>query len=229
MSILNKKSAVQLLFVPSAARFPEEPALPPAQRFVVLIPDEKTDDVELARRIWTMASPRGHAVLFLALCQDVSREPSLRRRLATLAAVTRDDRVQVEVKLTFDRNWIQAVTGLWCPGDLVLCHAEQSVSDVWGLRHTPLAQALISTLNAPVCQLSGFYTAQPVRPTDALSQLLVWSIPIGIIAGFFLIQVRLVEALSGWRQTLGLCLSVLFEFGLIWKWHSFFNLSPHDE
>lgn len=229
MSAINKKSAVQLLVVPLAERFPDDPTLPPTRRFVVLVPDQKTDDIELARRIWTMASPHGRAVLFLALCRDRRDESSLRRRLATLAAVTRDDQVHVQIKLTFDTNWLPAVKGLWSPGDLVVCHAEQSVSEAWGLRHKPLAQALVSTLNTPVCQLSGFYPALSTRPIRPMTQLLAWSIPIGIIASFALIQVQFEQALTGGIRTLGLCLSVIVEFGCIWVWHSFFNLKPYDE
>jgi len=229
MSAINKKSAVQLLFVPLSARFPDDQTLPAARRFVVLVPDQKTDDIELARRIWTMASPHGRAVLFLALCRDVRDESSLRRRLATLAAVTRDDQVHVEMKLTFDANWLPAVKSLWHPGDLIICHAEQSVSEVWGLRRKPLAQVLVSTLNAPVCQLSGFYRTLPTRPIHPLTRLLTWSIPIGIIVGFALIQVQLEQALTSGIRTLGLCLSVIVEFGCLWAWHSLFNLRPYDE
>src|SRR5574341_390636 len=75
---------------------------PSVRRLVVLIPDAEADEAELAAHLWTMASSRQLAVLLLGICGDAGREPRARRRLATLAALIRDNTVHVETRLEVD-------------------------------------------------------------------------------------------------------------------------------
>ena len=205
-SVVLPTTVVQLLV-------PVDQPLPAARRLIVLVPDEDTDKAELARRIWTLASPRGLAVLFLGFSSSPDTEYRARRRLAALAAMTRDDRVAVETRLEFASDWLQVVKSHHRPGDLVICHAEQSVGR-WGMRR-PLSQSLTSALNAPVLALSGFYPEMPTPSSGFVTWLVSWGIPLAIVAGFFWLQVYLDQALQGGVKLVLLCFSIVVEFSLL--------------
>ncbi len=194
--------------------------LPPARRLIVLVPDTDVDESELATRIWSLASPRGLAVLYLGMIRDVRAESLTRRRLITLAAITRDDWAHVETRLEFEGQWVQVVRRIWEPGDLIVCHAEQALSG-GNLKRRSLAQSLVAALNTPVYVLSGFYPELPTEQPKWLARLLAWLPPSGILVIFFALQVRMTQATWGWIQTALLCLSVIVEFGLIGAWEHF--------
>lgn len=190
---------------------------PTVQRVIVLIPQQEMDDSGLARRIWSLAAPRSLKVLYLGLCVDVSREYRLRRRLVTLAAITRDDRVFVETQLEIGNDWLRTVKTVWRPGDMVVCHAEQ----IAGMRRRPLSEAMISTLQVPVCILNGFYSPDRVNPA-LLKGVVSWFGSIAIIVGFFWVQAGIERMAKDWAHTALLYLSVVAEFGLIWIWNHLF-------
>lgn len=203
-----------------ALLIPGDQPLPPARRLVVLVPDTDVDESELATRIWSLASPRGLAVLYLGMIRDVRAESLTRRRLITLAAITRDDWAHVETRLELEGNWIQIVRRIWEPGDLIICHAEQALSG-WSLNRKSLAQSLVAALNTPVYVLSGFYAGLPTEQPRWLARLLAWLPPLVILVIFFMLQVRITRGTTGWVQTALLCLSVIVEFGLIGAWEHF--------
>lgn len=215
ISLPTPPSIAQLLI-------PADQPLPPASRLLVLIPDQDTDETELARRVWELASPRHLAVVYLSLTTDALTEARARRRLATLAAVTRDEWVNVQTRMVIGGDWRKAVRAVWRSGDLVVCHAEQMVPDGFvGMWRKPLGQALVATLNAPVYLLTGFYMALPAPTTRRFSQLLSWSIPLLILIGFFMLQVQIEQQVTGWLKTMLLSASVALEFGLVGLWNRF--------
>ena len=194
--------------------------LPSVRRLVVLVPNVDIDEAELARRIWSLASPRELEVLYLALVLDPDDESRVRRQLATLAAITRDGWTAVETQPQVGRDWLQVVRRVWRPGDLIVCQAQQSVSGR-GLKRQPLSSALASTLNTPVYILFGFRPAAPPRRNGRATRFIYWPISLAIIAGFFWIQVQIDQTTQGWVRTALLCLSVVAEFGLIGVWNHF--------
>lgn len=200
-----------LVFPPPA----REPSPLPAQRLLVLIPDADSANTELARRIWELAVAHGFPVLLLGLCMDATEEILLRRQLVTMAAAIRDSKVSTQIQIEFGQDWIEKVRAVWRPGDLVVCFAEQQV----GLRHKPLSQVLNSGLQVPVYILSGLYV--PDRPRSSLpSQIVSWAGSIGILLGFFWVQVKIDQLPKDWTHTFLLCLSVFVEIVLIWMWNS---------
>jgi hypothetical protein len=100
-------------------------------------------------------------------------------------------------------------------GDLVVCFSEQRA----GLLHKPLSQILQSNLKIPVYILSGLYR----QKSDWLSQVIVWSGFIGIIIGFYLLQVKIVQLPKDGFQNILLILSVIPELSLIWVWNNLFS------
>lgn len=199
------------------ALFAEE--LPRPHRLVVLVPDTDLDEAQLAHHIWALASPVYLDVLFLSLFRSPEAELRARRRLAVLAAITRDDRIRVEARVCPASSWEKAIRGVWQPGDLVVCHAEQWVM-AWG-RPRPLSDVLLTALNAPICVLSGFYLETPAMPLDFWTRMIHWAVPVSIVVGFLWLQVQIQRLPENGLQTLLLSLSVLAEYGLIALWVRF--------
>lgn len=188
-----------------------------SRRLIVLVPESEADTAEAARKIWELANALGSRVKFLGLCKDAAREPSLRRQIVTLSALVRDGNVSVDSKIEFGSNWLKVVKSNWREGDVIVCFEEQQT----GFARRPLRQILESNLNATVYVLSG--VQQPRRlhsnwPFNAMA----WAGSIGIIAGFFLAQVKLVQLPQDWAHTSLLYLSLVAEAGLIWTWNSLF-------
>jgi hypothetical protein len=201
---------------------PADGPLPPAQRLMVLIPEADVDETEMARRIWSLASPRQLAVVYLSLTPDPLSDARARRRLTTLAAMTRDDWVTVQTQLVSGTDWKRAARAWWRPSDLIVCHAEHMVPGGFlGIWRRPLGRDLAVALNAPVYLLTGFYETLPVPIPCRLARLLSWSIPLLILIGFFLIQVQIDHQVTGWLRTTLLTVSVALEFGLVGLWNSF--------
>lgn len=184
-------------------------------RLVVLIPNLDIDEADIAREIWNLAFPPGLTVLFLGLCPNVNEEPRVRRRLATLAALTRDQRVSVEIQLEFGRNWIKKLKTVLKAGDMVVCHAEQQA----GIWRQPLELAL-SHLNIPILTLKGFVPSMYESSSTFLRELVFWSVSIAVLFVFFLSQIRILRISEEWAKDTLLSLSILIEFGLLGIWNN---------
>lgn len=201
---------------------PTDQPLPPAQRLIVLIPDAEVNETEMARRIWRLASPRQLAVVYLGLTPDPLTEAPARRRLTTLAAVTRDEWVNVQTRLVIGSDWCRAVQACWRPGDLVVCQAEHMVPGGFlGIWRRPLGQRLVNALRAPVYLLTGLYESLPMPPARRQARLLSWSIPLLTLIIFFMLQVEIDHQMTGWLRTTVLTASVTLEFGLMGLWNKF--------
>src|SRR5215469_11747023 len=72
-----------------ALLMPDGASLAAPRRMVVLVPDVDLDEAVLARRVWSLAAGGRLAVLYVGLAASTTEEPQARRRLATLAALTR--------------------------------------------------------------------------------------------------------------------------------------------
>jgi hypothetical protein len=121
--------------------------------------------------------------------------------------------MQVEV----GTDWLSIVKCNYQEGDMLVCITEQPV----GLRRRPLSQILESTLKAPIYVLS--QTKSPQFQSNLISQVIAWSGFIGIVAAFFILQVKISQLPKDWSQTLLFILLLIPEFGLIWVWNSLFS------
>jgi hypothetical protein len=186
-----------------------------ARRLVVLIPNLDIDEANVAREIWKLAFPPGLAVLFLGLCPSVNEEPRVRRRLATMAALTRDQKVSVEIQLEFGCNWIRKLKTVLEAGDMVVCHAEQYT----GIWRQPLELAL-SRLNIPILILKGFVPSMYKSSSAFLRESVFWLVSIAVLFVFFLFQIRILRISEEWARDTLLSLSILIEFGLFWVWNN---------
>lgn len=204
-----------------AAIVREGDPLPPARRLIVLILGGEIDEMELARKVWALASPAWLGVLYLWLRCWPDEEARARVSLANLAALTRDDFTHVLTALSFDPDWVQAIRSHWQPGDLLVCHAGQPAP---GRRVVPqsLPEFIVRKLGLPVVALFG----SPPRNTRRAPALrFIWELlPFVIVGGMFVIQTRIVRFTQDITQTGLLILSIAGEFGLIWAWNRLFNL-----
>jgi hypothetical protein len=188
-----------------------------ARRLIVLVPAD-TDYAAVTHRIWKLANAFGCQILFLSLCPDEAQESSLRRQLITMSAMIQDGKLCVDARLEIGSNWVSAVRSEVQEGDMIVCFAEQRA----GLLHRPLSQILQSDLKAPVHILSGLSPQNPSQ-SNWRSQIMGWIGSMGIIAGAFLLQIRIVAMPRDWAQTILLILSVSAEIWLIGVWNSLFG------
>jgi len=205
-----------------ALLMPEGLSLPAPRRLVVLVPDLDLEEAALARRVWNLAAASPLAVLYLGLAPSASEEPSVRRRLATLAALTRDDWVQVSTALALGTDWLAALRPALHSGDLIVCHSEQQVRG-WSAAR-PLGNELCRELQKPVHLLSGFYSAkQSELPAHPLGRVAFWGGSLLILAAAFWVQVQISALPKNWAEDTLMVISVLAECGLIGLWSRAFS------
>lgn len=190
----------------------------PAHRLIVLVPESEVDTTETARKIWELANALKCHVQFIGLSKDTVREPGLRRQLVILSALVRDDWVHVESKIEFGSNWLKVVECNWRKGDVIACFEEQQT----GFARKPLGRVLESNLNTTIHVLSGFQYPERSR-SDWLRNVMAWAGSLGIIAGFFWMQVKITQLPEDWVHTALMYLSIPIEVGLIWGWNALFS------
>jgi len=188
-----------------------------AYRLVVLVPDLEWEFIPAIHRIWELANSQCARVLLISLCKDPSQELSLRRALIILCAMLQDGRIPVETKVESRMNWVDVVKHNHQTGDMIVCFAEQRA----GFLQKPLSQILASNLSVPIYVVSGVHI--PMPRSNWLTQVTAWLGSIVIIAGFGLLQVKIMQGSKDWFQTLLLILVVIFETWLIWVWDSRFG------
>lgn len=187
-----------------------------SRRVIVLIPPD-SNAMNVTRRICKLATDTNSDIQLLGVCKDVNQELALRRDLVTVSALIRDAKVFVEIKVEVGTNWIEAVRGNYQDGDMLVCIADYPI----GIRKRPLSQILESTLKVPIYILSEAKAIQP--QSNIFSQIFIWSGFLGIIAGFFVLEVKITQLPKDWLQTLLLILLLIPEFGLLWVWNSLFS------
>jgi hypothetical protein len=191
----------------------------PERRLIVLVPEFEVDPVLSARRIRELAGAVDGHVQLLGLSSDAAHEPGLRRQLIALSAMVADAQISVESKVEVGSNWLHAVRSEWHQGDVIACFAEQRL----GFPGRPLCQILESNLNATVYVLTGVHH-QEKRPRAArISEALAWAGSIGIILGFFWLQLKLTQFPEDWAYVSLLYVSIFAEAGMIWFWNSLFR------
>jgi hypothetical protein len=181
------------------------------------MPALEADPIPTTRRIWELANVSGRRVRFIGLYQNAAQELSLRRQLAGMSAMVGVGGIYTETETVFTQDYVEVVRSRWQAGDLVVCFREQRI----GRLNRSLSDVLQSSLDVPVYVLSGMYPKK-----DALvnwqTQLFAWGGSIGLIAGFFLIQVRVDQVTTGWFQLALILASICLEIWMIWAWNNLF-------
>lgn len=193
--------------------------LQPASRLIVLVPDFEADTAIAARKIREVAKALESRVQLIGLSKDALHEPGIRRRLATLSAMVEDSSIFVESKVELGASWLNAVQPHWHQGDVIVCFTEQH-SGHW---NKPLHQILQANLNTTVYVLSGIQVQKDNSGAGWLSNVMAWTGSIGILLGFFWLQVKLAQPSQPSIHAILLYASVIVEGGSIWVWNNLFN------
>jgi len=187
-------------------------------RLVILVPGQGLEVLALAQWIAASVSPCQPDVLLLSVAQNWDEEPCPRLHLSDLIALTRKLPIRVESELIVGQQWTNAVCEVWQPGDLVVCHAGQTISMPGGTRY-PLSVALSNRLGEPVLILDGLYREPLHCPRSYVMEVAGWGVALAIIATFGALQIWITQHVMGWASQILLILSVLAEIGLIWIWN----------
>lgn len=215
--ILSQESETSQRTRGTALHVSEEIPLLKIKRLVVLVPDHDLDDVTLSREVWSLASQGSHQILYMTVIQDPDRESRARRRLITLAAITRDNQTRVETQVCFEPSYIKAVKNARQEGDMLVCLAGHKVSS--GFRKcAPFEIALVDSLRLPVILLTGIYQEPEEKTNDWLQTALYWSVTLVILALFTGFEMAITQAASNWVGQLLLILTILIEAGTVVVW-----------
>jgi len=195
---------------------PENANVVATRRLVVLVPENELDERALAQRIWSLAAQGPLEVLFLALAPNWDAEAHLRRRLATLAALTGDRQVDASTQLACEANWVLAVEKVRQPGDLLICY-DRHTSDSWRLQRQHLGAYLSTATNVPAYILVGLVLGPSPRLLNMVRELLALAASLFVIMAFAWLQIRIDQAMDGGLSTLMLCLTVFVEIACLVK------------
>jgi hypothetical protein len=187
-----------------------------AHRLIVLIP-ANIDFSAATQRIWGLARTTGMSVQLIGMCEDTVEESRLRRELITMASLLKNGKISAEANVEPGTNWMNAIKTNYAAGDMIICFAEEHT----GILHRPLSQILESDFKATVYILSDL--APQKSKSNRLSRMSTWLGILGVIAGFAMLQAKIVQLPEGWLQNTLLILSVIPEFWLIWVWDGWFK------
>ena len=187
-----------------------------SSHLIILVP-ANSDFTTITRRICRLANEAEASIQLLGLYKDESEELALRRELVILSALFREAKVFVEMVIERGTDWVGAVRHNYRAGDTIVCLEDQPI----GIRRRPLSQILESNFEAPIYILSNPHPQQ--LRSSLLSQLMAWSGLLALIAGFFILQVRIIQVAKGGFQTVLLILLLLQEIWLIQYWNSRFS------
>lgn len=199
--------------VPVSAPMTRYPASATAgrSRLVVVIRDVQ-EEALLAGRIQEQARARGLPVFLLGIAREPAMEAQVRRSLVTIAAFLQEGNRhagQLEIQVECGRDWLNHISALVRPGDLVACYADGS--SVFG---RSLSDTLSRALNVPIYTFQG--PGAERTPHNTLAQLASWVGSLACIGGFLLLQARIVLAFQGTLQSVLMLLALGAEVGSIW-------------
>lgn len=180
-------------------------------RLIVLVP-ANLDFSAAAQQIWGLAHTTSMHIQLVGLCVEAAEESRLRRELITMASLLQDGTRYVTAKVGTGTNWMESLKTSYEFGDVIVCFEEQQT----GFIRKPLSQILEANLNATVYILSNPIPQK--LSSNRLSRMSTWLGILGVVAGFGLLQAKIVQLPGGWFQNVLLILSIIPEFWLIWVW-----------
>jgi hypothetical protein len=188
-----------------------------AGRLMVLVPTDSNYGAAI-QRIWQLATATNRSIYLLGLSKDMTEELCLRRQFSAMTALLGNSGISIEAKREFGTRWVDAIRKNYQMGDMIVCFAEQRD----GLLHKPLRQVLQENLDAPIFILFDLYPHNVSR-RNGLTTILLWLGWIGLIAGAFVLQIRIMSLPQVGAQTTLMLLSVFVEFWLLWVWNELFS------
>jgi hypothetical protein len=180
-------------------------ALDPAphliRRFLVLLPNADINEAQLAHAVWTLAGEHHASVHVIALIDDWADEAQVQLRVALLSALLRGSGIEPEEHYEKDTtDWLGIVRRIYAPGDVVVCHAEQTLplnNGRFPPHFSPLSTH-IAMLHMPVCELRG-----AIKQTPAMTvrrAIKVWGLPLAVIFGSLALEILFMRWARDWVE-----------------------------
>jgi len=192
------------------------------KRLIVLLPESLAGNTILARAVHQLALQNGADVLYLTLVDDDEKKLTVAREMATMKAITADHGLLANSRLVATGSWLTMLRETCRVGDIVVCHAEQTVRDgVFSTR--PMNYFLQETLSVPVITLAGYYRPRNEHIKALLNNLLIWVGFLVILTAFTWLEFSLDSAIHGAIHTILLVLLVMVEFGAVLAWNNLFH------
>ncbi len=183
-------------------------------RLVVVIA-AVSEPASLARRVLAQTLNGIQPVLLVGVAANAEGESELRRSLVAVEAFVAAQGHRVELQTAFGRGWLEKVRPQVRPADLVACYEEEGA----GISRQPLSDVLARGLQVTVHDLTDtlrpFSSRRPMLP-----QVAAWLGSIVILAGFLVLQAKIVVEMQDWTQTVTLVITLVPEIALIWLWNS---------
>lgn len=179
-----------------------DPAPHPIRRLLVLLPNADLNEALLARALWTLAGTHHAAIQLVALVDDWADEGQVRTRVALLTALLRGDGLEPAEHYELDRtDWEGIVRQLYRPGDVIVCHAEQTLPvSNGGLKpHVSPLSTHLAMLHMPVCELRGAIRQAPAMTLRRA--LRVWVLPLLVIGLSLALEVLFVRWARNWAES----------------------------
>jgi hypothetical protein len=190
----------------------------PANWLIVLVPGIEADLTTATQRIWELANAGSRRIRFIGLYENTAQELVLRRQLANMSAMVNNTGIYTETENISGNDWAEVVRARSQTGDLIVCFAEQRV----GPLKRSLSSILQSSQDVPIYILSSTYL-QKEAGFNWWTQIFAWTGFIAILAGFFLVQIRIHHLLEGWGRSTFVLISVCLELWMIWVWNELFR------
>jgi hypothetical protein len=191
-------------------------------RLIVLVPDCLASNLELARKIHWIAIRERRDVLYLTLVDNVEKLLNVSSCMARVKEVTSGNWLVVNTNVTETKNWLKTLREVFVPGDMIICHEEQTVESGF-FQTIPMEDYLRSNFQGPVGVVAGFYQPGKVLVKNWLVSFLFWMGFLTIIAVFALLEFRLSLEIKGFTRSILLMMVIFFEFGAIWAWNRITN------
>lgn len=188
-----------------------------AHWIIFLVPHTESDLSPAIQRVWELAKARDSRVRFIGLYENAAQEMALRRQLAGMSAMLESAGVNTETEILAGTDWAGSVRTRSEVGDLIVCFAGQHV----GPLKRSLSSLLQSDLDVPIYIFSGI-SLQTETPSNWWMAIFAWSGFIAILAGFFLVQIRIHHLVDGWTRSAFVLTSVFLELWMAWAWNKLF-------
>lgn len=171
------------------------------RRLLVLLPNADLNEALLARALWTLAGERGAAIEIIALIDDWADEGQVCMRVALLVALLRGAGMEPAVHYERDStDWIAIARRMHRPGDVIVCHAEQTLpASNGGLKpHVSPLSTHLAMLHMPVCELRGAIKTPPALTVRRAVK--VWMVPLLIIVFSVVLEIVFVRWARNWAE-----------------------------
>lgn len=95
-------------------------------RVLVLLPEQSTGNLDLARSIYRLASRENADVIYLVALLSLESVLPVTRSMVTMKALTAGNEISVSYKLVVKANWIQTLKKYYRPQDTIIAPRELS-------------------------------------------------------------------------------------------------------